>query len=219
MTTVRIHLTRHGEVFNPDHVLYGRLPGFGLSQLGRQMAQRVAEHFTGGGFTIRRLVRSPLLRTAETIAPLAAELGMEPRVDERVIEAGNSFEGEHTDAASLFKLSNLTRVYNPLQPSWGEPYLDQVARMQAAMATLRRELETRAAAEGLERVDGVVVSHQLPIWVTRLAAEGRMVHGLGHRECDLASVTTFTSEGGKLTDVTYDSIAADLQPANATAGA
>ena len=38
----RVHLVRHGEVENPDKVLYGRRPGYHLSALGRQMADRVA---------------------------------------------------------------------------------------------------------------------------------------------------------------------------------
>ena len=33
-----VHLVRHGEVHNPAHVLYGRLEGFGLSDLGHRMA-------------------------------------------------------------------------------------------------------------------------------------------------------------------------------------
>ena len=42
MTRVRIHLVRHGEVHNPEGILYGRMPGYGLSQRGFEMADRVA---------------------------------------------------------------------------------------------------------------------------------------------------------------------------------
>ena len=45
-TTV-VHLMRHGEVHNPEGVLYGRLPDYHLSDLGRKMAERVADHLTG----------------------------------------------------------------------------------------------------------------------------------------------------------------------------
>src|SRR5699024_3531401 len=38
-----VHLMRHGEVHNPDSILYGRLPGYNLSELGHQMAQMVAD--------------------------------------------------------------------------------------------------------------------------------------------------------------------------------
>jgi broad specificity phosphatase PhoE len=38
-----VHLLRHGEVYNPEKVLYGRLPDFHLSELGREMAERIGE--------------------------------------------------------------------------------------------------------------------------------------------------------------------------------
>lgn len=217
---IRVHLNRHGEVHNPEGILYGRLPGFGLSEVGRQMAQRVAEHYTGPDFMVRDLVRSPLLRTQETIAPLAQALDIEPVVDERVIEAENQFEGTKVDRNSLLQLQNLQRLYNPLKPSWGEPYVNQVRRMRAAIASVHRRLEDIARSEKLDEVDGVIVSHQLPIWVTRLDAEERpLVHDPRRRECALASSTTLTFENGSLVDVGYIDIAEDLQPAKGVAGA
>jgi broad specificity phosphatase PhoE len=41
-TRTVVHLVRHGEVDNPTGVLYGRLPGYRLSELGRRMAELVA---------------------------------------------------------------------------------------------------------------------------------------------------------------------------------
>lgn len=220
MSVIRVHLNRHGEVHNPEGILYGRLDGFGLSERGRLMADRVAEHYTGPGFVVRDLVRSPLLRTKETIAPLAQAVGIEPIVDERVIEAENQFEGMKVDARAVLQPKNLRRVYNPCRPSWGEPYVDQVRRMRAAIASAHRRLEDAARDEQLEVVDGVIVSHQLPIWVTRLNAEGKtLVHDPRHRECALASSTSLTFENGKLTDVSYQDIAHDLQPTKGVAGA
>lgn len=220
MTTARIHLVRHGEVDNPEGILYGRLPGYGLTERGRQMGQRISDYFADDAFSVRALVRSPLLRTAQTIAPLAESTGLEPVVDERVIEAGNRFEGTTVNEGSVFKPKNLPLVWNPLRPSWGEPYIDQVRRMQAAMFTLRTRLEAAAKAEELDTVDGVIVSHQLPIWVSRMAAEGRpLVHDPRRRECSLGSVTTMTFDGPKLTGVDYADVNADLQPVKAVAGA
>ena len=43
MPADRLHLVRHGEVFNPDHILYGRLEGYHLSELGHRMAASAAE--------------------------------------------------------------------------------------------------------------------------------------------------------------------------------
>ena len=53
-----VHLMRHGEVFNPEGVLYGRLPDFHLSDLGRKMAERGAEFFAERDVTY--VVASPL---------------------------------------------------------------------------------------------------------------------------------------------------------------
>lgn len=219
MTTVRIHLTRHGEVFNPNGILYGRIPGYGLSDTGRAMAERLGEWFPENTEAIRALVQSPLQRAQETMAPIARALDMDPVTDERVIEAANQFEGLKV-AQDVKKPANLVKVYNPFRPSWGEPYVEQVHRMRAAMATLRTRLTGIARAEGLDTVEGVVVSHQLPIWVTRLAAEGRPLwHDPRKRECALASVTSFTFSDATLEDVLYTDVCADLQPQKAVPGA
>jgi broad specificity phosphatase PhoE len=62
--------------------------------------------------------------------------------------------------------------------------------------------------------EAVIVSHQLPIWVTRLAVEGRRLwHDPRKRECSLASLTTFTYEDDAIVSVAYSEPAADLLPA------
>lgn len=213
MTT--IHLVRHGEVDNPEGILYGRIPGFGLTDRGHEMARRVGEHFANAETTPVALVASPLLRAQQTMAPLAESLGEPVFTDDRVIEAANSFEGQKVSARKLTEPKNLIRLYNPLIPSWGEPYRQIVLRMQAAMASLR----TKLAAHGPD-AEAVVVSHQLPIWMARLAAEGRpLVHDPRKRECALASVTSFTYEQSTLVSVSYENLCADLQPGHAVAGA
>jgi broad specificity phosphatase PhoE len=203
MPTV-VHLMRHGEVHNPTGVLYGRRPGYHLSDLGRQMAQRVAD--TIGGRDIVHLVSSPLERAQETAAPLAEATGLEVRVDARVIESTNVFEGKTFGVGDgvLRKPSSWRHLWNPFRPSWGEPYKQLVARMMAAVH------DARDAAEGHE---AVVVSHQLPIWITRLHVEDRsFLHDPRRRQCTLASLTSFTFHGETLTTVSYSEPAADLIP-------
>ena len=204
MRTV-VHLLRHGEVHNPEGILYGRAAGFHLSERGRAMADRVAERI--GDRDITHLVSSPLERAQETAAPLAAARGLEVELDERVVESGNLFEGRP------FKLGDsiLRRpevwpaLWNPFRPSWGEPYKQVVGRMWPAV------MDARAAAEGHE---AVVVSHQLPIWITRLKAEGRsFLHDPRKRHCTLCSVTSFNFEDERLVSVTYSEPAGDLIPA------
>ena len=99
---------------------------------------------------------------------------------------------------------------NPLRPSWGEPYVELVARMQAAVADVR----DRAAGH-----ESVIVSHQAPIWMLRSALEGRrLLHDPRKRECSLASVTSLTYAGDALESVDYSEPAAELLPM-ATPGA
>ena len=129
-----VHLMRHGQVHNPEGVLYGRLPGFGLSELGHEMAARLAEYWDGIPLTHLRC--SPLQRARETLAP-TAELfpQLDVVIDERVTEAANAFEGKvfGADNKALRDVRMIRHVLNPLRPSWGEPYREIVARMRAAM--------------------------------------------------------------------------------------
>lgn len=212
MVQVRIHLTRHGEVFNPQGILYGRMPGYGLSERGFEMAERVAEALPAKDPHIRALVSSPLQRAQETIAPLARTLDLPVTLEDRVIEAQNDFEGTRVTKDSLLRdPRSLFLVRNPLRPSWGEPYLDQALRVRAAMMTLRARLLEIAREEGLDEVSGVIVSHQLPIWSTRLWTEGRpLAHDPRKRQCALASVTSFSDGSGTLDAVEYDDIAGDM---------
>ena len=182
-----VHVVRHGEVDNPGRVLYGRLPGYRLSPLGEQMAQRVADFLDGRD--VVHLVASPLERAQQTAAPSARALGLEIGSDERLIEAGNSFEGSTVgaDPSQLLRWGNLRRLGNPLKPSWGGPYQEIADRMMAPVDDARR------LAGGHE---AVLVSHQLPIEVLRRAVEGRRLwHNPRHRQCTLASVTTLTYVG------------------------
>ena len=198
-----VHLVRHGEVHNPDGVLYGRLDGYHLSELGRQMAQAVADHLADHDVT--RVVASSLQRAQETAAPIARAHGIHVTTDDRVIEAGNSFEG--TRVGQMRPLDFVhprywARVANPLRPSWGEPYAEVAARMLGAIET------ARTAARGHE---AVLVSHQLPIWTARNALVGkRLWHDPRKRECRLASLTTLTYVGDELESIEYAEPAASL---------
>jgi broad specificity phosphatase PhoE len=193
-TTV-VHLLRHGEVENPRGVIYGRLPNFHLSEDGRMMAKAAADFFAERD--VVTIFSSPLDRARETAEPLAERFGIEPVIDERLIEPWNHFEGKvfGVGDGSLRRLEHWWYLRNPFLPSWGEPYKQVVRRVLAAMS------EARDAARGHE---AVCVSHQLPIWVTRRSVQGRRLwHHPSHRECSLASVTSFTYTGDEITGVTY----------------
>ena len=212
MTMTTVHVMRHGEVHNPEGVLYGRLQGYHLSERGHAMAERVAAHLAGGqpdGPSRRdvvHVVASPLQRAQETAAPIAAAFGLEVAVDERLIEAANHFEGKTFGVGdgSLRRPAHWPFLWNPFRPSWGEPYREQVARMLAAVTAAR---DVAAGHEAL------VVSHQLPIWVLRQQLEGRRLwHDPRRRECSVASLTSIHWTDARLTGITYSEPAADLLP-------
>jgi broad specificity phosphatase PhoE len=199
-----VHLMRHGEVHNPSGVLYGRMAGYHLSDLGRQMAQRVAD--VVGDRDITHIRVSPLERARETAAPLLAARGLEPVTDDRVIESTNVFQGRSfgPGARTLLRPWLWRHLWNPLKPSWGEPYTEIVERMMAAVH------DARAAAAGHE---AVIVSHQLPIWTTRLHLEGRsFLHDPRKRQCTLCSLTSLHFDGDTLARVSYSEPAGDLIP-------
>jgi len=199
----RLHLVRHGEVDNPRGVLYGRLPGYPLSSAGRDMARAAAEWVQASGRDVTSLTCSPLERTQESAEPFTEVFGVAPRIDERVIEPTNVFEGKRMKRALMNPL-NWRYLARPAVPSWGEPYAQVVARMDAAMTDAWGE-----ADDG----DVVVVSHQLPIWVTHLAVAGLPTqHDPRHRRCALSSVTSFERSADGWVEVDY------VEPA-ATSGA
>lgn len=199
-----VHLMRHGEVHNPEGVLYGRRDGFHLSALGVRMAEKVADTIKDRDIVHLRV--SPLERAQETAQPLAQARGLDVVTDPRVIESTNKFEGEQFGAGknALRNPATWRHLWNPWKPSWGEPYTDIVARMMSAVH------DARIAAAGHE---AVVVSHQLPIWTTRLAAEKRsFLHHPKSRTCTLCSLTSLHFVGDRLTQVSYSEPAGDLIP-------
>jgi broad specificity phosphatase PhoE len=200
LTTV--HLLRHGEVHNPGKILYGRLPGYRLSDEGHAMAKKAAEWFADKD--VVHLISSPLERARQTAQPLADATGLEVQIDERIIEAGNAFEGLSVAGGQgmLRVPRHWWKLRNPLRPSWGEPYVEIAARMIAAV---------EAARDAARGHDVVLVSHQLPIWTVRLHVEGRrFAHDPRRRECSLARGTSLTYDGDQLEGVDY------AEPAGAT---
>lgn len=188
-----VHLLRHGEVHNPDRIVYGRLPEFHLSEAGRAMAELAARELhrrARDGANIVYLAASPLTRTQETAAPIAEKLDLPIHVEDRVIEADNYFEGRHVDRAELLgNPEHWSKLWNPLRPSWGEPYREQVDRMAAAI----KDAAVQAVGLGGDGAEAVIVSHQLPIWMARTSVEGRMLpHDPRTRRCNLASLTSLS---------------------------
>lgn len=208
MTKTVVHVLRHGEVHNPAGVLYGRLPGYRLSDTGMEMARRVGQWLAGELNEPRRdityVAASPLLRAQQTAAPTAHAFGLSIACEPRAIEAGSRFEGMTFGVGdgSMFHPSHWHLLRNPFRPSWGEPYRQIVARMSPAIH------DAAATAAGHE---ALLVSHQLPIWIVRCAFEGRrLFHDPRSRQCAIASLTSFHFDDGTFTHCTYTEPARDL---------
>ena len=190
-----VHLVRHGEVFNPEKVLYGRLPGYRLSETGEQQAKVTAEFLAP--LDVAAVVASPLERARQTAAPIAEAHGLPVEVDPRLIESRNAFEGKPFEAGpAVLRYPSMWKLLrNPLRPSWGEPYTEIAERMLAAIREWRDAYPGRHV---------VLVSHQLPVWTARRALEGmRLWHRPDRRQCGLASVTSAVYRGKALLRVEY----------------
>ena len=200
-----IHFVRHGEVHNPEKILYGLQPGWRLSDRGNEMAAVI------GDWSIKldlgAIHSSPLQRAQETVAPIIAKHKLSLTTDKNLIEASNIFEGKKFELGSgvLRHPSSWRYLYNPWKPSWGEPYDQLISRMLKGLFT------ARDAAGGK---DAICVSHQLPIWILRSAVEGRrLLHDPRKRECTLASVTSFELDSeGMISSVSYSEPARHLLP-------
>ena len=205
-------MVRHGEVDNPNGVLYGRLPNFALTTLGRQMAEASATELASSKANITRLFSSPLLRTLQSARPIAEELNLSVSTENQIIEPTNIFEGKKVGLATVSaNPAYLLKLYNPFQPSWGEPYKQIVSRMTEA---LRRAWDQTPGGEI------VMVSHQLPIWSLHLAASGKPLwHDPRSRRCDLSSITSFEFRNNKLVEVDYRDPAKSLRTKAVDSGA
>jgi broad specificity phosphatase PhoE len=194
MTRTTVHFLRHGEVHNPDKILYGRLPRFRLSDDGLKMAYDAAEALRGRD--VVAVWSSPLQRAQETARPIAEVFGLEIQTDDRLLEATNVFEGARAlEDGAWKKPEHWRHLRNPFTPSWGEPYDELAERMLSVAQDVR---------DGVRGHEAVCVSHQLPIWTLRRYVEGRRLwHRPDRRQCGLASLTSLTWDGDVLAHVTY----------------
>ena len=204
MVASSIHLVRHGEVHNPERVLYGTLPGFGLSERGARMAERAAAALKSQGAPVRRVLSSPLQRAQESSAPCGVAFGLDVETDERLIEPMNRFAGGTFNFGVQVLRNPRTWgwVLNPMKPSWGEPYESIASRMLAAVAD---------AHASVDDGDVVLVGHQLPIWMVHRKLRGlALYHDPRRRRCTLSSITTLQLHGDRFVETGYQDPTAGL---------
>lgn len=191
----KVHVMRHGEVHNPEGILYGRLPGYYLSERGKAQAEAVAKSLAGND--IVAVIASPLQRAQETAAPIAVLHKLPVDTDPDLIESSNYFEGKRMSPGDgVWRHPKVWwQLRNPLTPSWGEPYKVVAARMKAAID------RARVKAAGHEVV---CVSHQLPVETLWRSLQGKSLpHDPRKRQTQLASLTSLTYDGDELIDVSY----------------
>lgn len=190
-----IHLVRHGKVENPHGVIYGRIAGFHLSELGKEQAAAAGEHLRDRD--VGAIWASPLERAQETAQAIAAHHPeLEITTDDRLIESLNNFEGSARNVLVLLRNPrNWWHLRNPVGPSWGETFAVIRERMMSAIT------DAVEAAGGREVV---IVSHQTPTLVARFALARRNIPPwLGFAPCSTGSVTTMTVRDGKLLKAEY----------------
>lgn len=189
-----LHLVRHGEVHNPTRVIYGRLPGFHLSERGRRQAQAAADRLRERDIGLIR--SSPLERARETAGIIAAPHELDVTIDPRLIESATSLEGVARTLAGIFASPRgWWALRNPLKPSWGESFGEIRERMLAAIWDAAEE------AGGRELV---LVSHQTPVLVSRHALVGsRVPPWMGFTPCETGSITTLVLEDERALAASY----------------
>ncbi|NLA65009.1 MAG: histidine phosphatase family protein [Leucobacter sp.] len=205
-----LHLVRHGEVENPEGLLYGRLPGYRLSDLGQQMAVAAAQELAASDRAVARIIASPLQRAQESAKPISQAFNLPIETDERIIEPTNAFEGKVGKQAFKNPL-NWWRFINPFRPSWGEPYRSIAGRVREAMDD---------AWSSTRDGDIVMVSHQAVVWAAHRDINGEpLFHNPAKRRCELSSITTFENRGGRWFEVEYRTPAAALMQQSTDVGA
>jgi broad specificity phosphatase PhoE len=185
-----VHLVRHGEVENPRGIVYGRMPGYNLSERGKRQAAGAAERLRRAPVGV--VWASPLERARETADVIAEPHGVEVAIDERLTESDTTFEGLTRSIIGLLRSPrHWWSVRNPIRPSWGETFADIGVRMVSAVD------EAMALADGR---DVVVVSHQTPVLVARLAlARRRGPPWLRGTQCETGSITTLVFDEWQVT--------------------
>jgi broad specificity phosphatase PhoE len=192
--TATVHLVRHGEVENPTGIIYGRLPGYNLSEKGQRQAAQVAGRLRDAD--VGCVWSSPLERAQETAAAIAKPHGIDVTVDDRLIESETTLEGLTRNVLHFFRSPRRWwSLRNPLRPSWGESFADIRVRMLEAVSD---------AVEKASGGEAVVVSHQTPVLVARLTLTRRRTPPwLGLTPCETGSITTLILDGDRAVSGSY----------------
>lgn len=186
----RITFVRHGHVHNPDNVIYGRLPGFELSDGGRQQAQAAAEALRAE--SIVAFFSSPLLRARQTMEILHQyHPDIPTHISERLIEINVSCEGLPMDEMAARDWD----MYTDQPTDYDQPE-DIAARTREFVRQIRRDYAGQHV---------VAVSHGDVIAFTVLNAMREPLRVANKRTLDRFGIPDSYPATGSLTTLIYTS--------------
>jgi broad specificity phosphatase PhoE len=166
-----VHLVRHGEVENPQGLVYASLQGFGLSEAGRSQAAAAARHL--GSQPVVAVWSSPLERGLETAGIIARRFGVPVRADDRLAE------WKLLDRWAGKPWATLDTSF----PGELEAYLEhphQLGFSSESLSSLANRIRGTVELLAEQHRDGdiVIVSHQDPVQAARLSFAGRDLSNL-----------------------------------------
>lgn len=129
---------RHGHTPTTGKVLPGRAGGLHLSDDGRAQAEKVAERLSGLA-KVDAVYSSPLERTRETAAPIAAARGLKVKTDRGLLEADiGDWTGWELKAARKAPEWKVVQGHpSGFRFPGGESFLEIQSRMVATVDRLR----------------------------------------------------------------------------------
>lgn len=207
----RIHLVRHCDVENPRGVLYGHLPGFGLSEKGVRQAHALGRRLATSG--ARQIYSSPLERAQQTAHIIAAYLdGVPVTTTPELVEArfGQYLQGVRPRDVLWRRPLWLVHMVRPgLLPN-DESVAEMAARVRAPMERLVRDHPGQG---------GICVTHGDPIQAFWVEADGRSAFALHRLQCAKGGRLEVDYRGDRLVARRYAAPEESGAPATDTAAA
>ena len=171
-----IYLVRHGEVYNPEGIIYGRLPGYGLSERGRVQVEAAAAALADLA-PCDVLFSSPLQRAQESAALISARLSVPVQIDDRLAE---------TDIGG-YQGRPFADLPSPYVTETGVTGIESAVSMRTRLMAWAQE-----ATAAYRRI--IAVSHRDPIAIALLAWQDLGLEPLATMSLPTATVQEITLE-------------------------
>ena len=188
----RLYLVRHCDVRNPEHVLYGYLPGFPLSEKGVRQAHGLGRHFAGLPIPPAQVYTSPLERAQQTAEIIASYLpGVAVTTTDDLVEArfGIYLQGVRPRDVIWRRPLWLVHMVRPgLLPN-DETVPSMAARVRRPLTSLLADHPGRG---------GICVSHGDPIQAFWVEADRRPAWALHRLQCLKGGMLVLDYEGDRL---------------------